>query len=154
MDGFPLVPRYKPPQMLSVIREIMINRKYIFLTSILCVSSFIVGARFGAEAFVYSDAKYKAAMAVAKLKRLDSGDLDALKSDIEFDLDRNIYWHSKGQNNFLRVLWPDLIDKENKVISISARYRATNPDSYFKTETGEFDDMVEVVKEMADQYGQ
>jgi hypothetical protein len=132
----------------------MINQKYILLTSILCVGSFIVGARLGTEAFVYSDAKYKAAMAVAKLKRLDKGDLSALKDDLEFDLDRNIYWHSKGQNNFLRFLWPDLIDKENKVISISAKYRINNPESYFKTETGEFDDMAKTVKEIADQYGQ
>jgi len=131
----------------------MIGRKYILITVALCIGCFIVGARLGAEAFVYSDAKYKAAMAVSKLKRLNEGDLENLKDDLDFELDKNMYWHGKGQSSILRFLWPELLDKENKVIKVSAKYRNDNPDYYFESETGEFEGMVEIVREIVVQHG-
>jgi len=44
---------------------------YILTTIILMIASFIYGARFGAEIFITSDAKFQAGLATANLIRLD-----------------------------------------------------------------------------------
>lgn len=99
------------------------------------IASFIVGARLGISGFIQADAKFKAGLAVADLKRLDEGDIEGVRDSLEFTLYHNLALHAQGQRNPLSMIWPELGIIGNKELSNKALQNATK---YYKENVGAY----------------
>lgn len=84
-----------------------------FVLFICLLGAYALGLRNGAEAFLGFDSPYRAALTVANLKRLDSGDIDDLKESLEFDLDSHIYSYGIYANSAHSWAFPELADPCN-----------------------------------------
>lgn len=109
--------------------------KFISITVILIIASFIIGARLGVSGFIQSDAKFKAGLAVADLKRLDEGNIDGVRESLEFHLYHNLGLHAQSQSNPLSLLWPELGIVSNQALSTSALQNAAK---YYKENIGSY----------------
>jgi len=89
------------------------------------IASFILGSRFGAEAFIQADAKFTAALITAKLSDLDSGNLKRLRNSLEFDRDLSLIRHGEGEDNIMIYMWPEIMYGESKELGLRSLQRAT-----------------------------
>ena len=88
------------------------------------ITSFVLGSRYGAEAFIQADAKFTSALITAKLSDLDSGNLKRLRNSLEFDRDLSLIRHGEGEKNIIIYMWPELLYGENKQLGLSSLQRA------------------------------
>nr|WP_129591681.1 MULTISPECIES: hypothetical protein [unclassified Pseudomonas] len=91
---------------------------------IFVITSFVLGARYGAEAFIQADAKFNASLITAKLLDLENNNTERLKKSLEFDRDVFLIRHGEGEGSFLKFLWPELNMGENKELGLRALNRA------------------------------
>ncbi len=91
----------------------------------LLAASFVLGSRVGVEAYVYSDAKFKAALTSMYLQMIEQGKIDGLRHSLESDLDIQLHLHVQGENNLSMYLFPEIyLGSENKATAESALVRA------------------------------
>ncbi|WP_417311223.1 hypothetical protein [Ectopseudomonas khazarica] len=88
------------------------------------VTSFVLGSRYGAEAFIQADAKFTSALITAKLSDLDTGNLKRLRSSLEFDRDLSLIRHGEGEKNIIIYMWPELLYGESKQLGLRSLQRA------------------------------
>jgi len=98
----------------------------VIIVVFLMALSFIIGSRIGVEAYLQSDAKFKAVLASIYLQYIDSGKIDNLKTALSSDLDIDIYLHAQSERNFFIYLFPEMnFGTENKASAESALVRAS-----------------------------
>ena len=94
------------------------------LVASVSITSFILGSRLGAEAFIQADAKFTAALITAKLSDLDSGNLKRLRNSLEFDRDLALIRHGEGEENIIIYMWPEVMYGESKKLGLRSLQRA------------------------------
>ena len=99
----------------------------VFIVSLLGAYAF--GVKSGAQSFMGYDSPYRAALAVANLRRLQSGDVDGLKDALEFDVDSYIYAYGTFGNPTHSWAFPELSDPASvdSAMRHVVLYRSSNP---------------------------
>ncbi len=94
---------------------------------VLLVASFVLGARYGAEAFVQAEAKHRAELATLRLEAIDSSNIEQLRNMAEGELGVALLLHARGQDNSLAFLYPEVADSDNSSLKHASTYRKNHP---------------------------
>ncbi len=108
-----------------------LSRKFIalFVVAILVTSfgAFVLGARFGIDQFLLSDAQYKASILSGELKLIKAGKVQVIADAKEMELDGEIANHGRYMQSHLGWLFPEMTPPDDQAIRRAVAYRLENP---------------------------